>query len=171
MGLAAELGMTHIQSNVLQRMVQRVGATRLGTAVFSKVLGPLDRATHRLTGGRFTLAAIFGAFPVVILGTVGARTGKQRVNPVNAIPVGEDVALVGSNYGTGAAPGWAHNLRANPDATIAYDGDAIDVVAIEVDGQLFEDVFDAAIRIYAGYARYRREGGNKIPVFLLKQRR
>lgn len=170
MGTAAELGITDLEVNRLQRAVQRVGATRLGTALFSKVLDPLDRATHRLTKGKFTIASVLGAFPVAILHTVGAKTGQLRSNAVNVIPVGRDVALVASNYGSGTAPGWAHNLRANPSVSIAVERGMVEVVATEVEGEFYEAVFDAAIAIYPGYARYRTEGANRIPVFQLKLR-
>lgn len=167
MGLQTDIGYEQVGSNLMQRSLQRMGATRPGTAIFSKVMAPLDRGVYKLSKGRATAGRVFGNLPVVVLTTTGARSGQQRSTPLNAIPLAEDLALIGSNYGSGRAPAWAHNLVANPHATIAYNGAVDDVVASRIEGAEYEDAFAAAIRIYAGYAMYRTKATNEIPVFLL----
>jgi len=61
---------------MVQRSMQRLGSTRAGTAVFSRILGPTDRALLRFTNGRITAGGLFAALPVVLVMTTGARTGK-----------------------------------------------------------------------------------------------
>ena len=102
-----------------------------------------------------------------MLSTIGARTGEVRVHPLSAIPYEGDIALVATNYGRGKVPAWAHNLRCNPEAALNYRGRDFEVVAVEVDRADHDKVFAAAIRVYAGYARYRKKATNDIPIFRL----
>ena len=53
---------------------------------------------------------------MLYLSTVGARTGKQRLNPVGYEPDGENAWLVVASFGGAAQnPGWYHNVLAHPD--------------------------------------------------------
>ncbi len=167
MGLQSDMNLAPVEANRIQRLLQRVGATGIGTAAFSAILGPLDRLGHRLSKGRTTAGRSLGGLPVVMLTTIGARTGQKRTTPINVIPHGEDLALVASNYGRGTVPAWAHNLRANPAASLTFGGRDYRVVAREVGGSHYEQAFAAAITVYPGYARYRRKASNFIPIFVL----
>ncbi len=169
MGLQADVEFTPPpRANVIQRVLHTFGATRPGAFVFSKTLAPMDRVSYRLSGGRFTVAGKIGGFPLVMLTTTGARSGLERTSPLTAIPVGDDLALIASNYGIGRVPGWAHNLRANPDATILYGNHSVPVQAREASGDETEVIFASAARIYPGYRNYRERSVNPIPVFVLE---
>ncbi len=170
MGLQSELSLTAVTPNFMQRTLQRMGATAIGTAVFSVVMAPVDRVVHKMSKGRVTAGRSLGALPVVMLMTVGARTGERRTTPLSAVPFAEDLALIGTNYGRGRTPAWAHNLRANPQAVVTHQDRECSVVAVEADDEQYEAAFAAAIRVYPGYARYRRKAVNEIPVFLLTSR-
>ena len=167
MGLQKELGIAFAMPNAVQRALQRVAATGLGTALMSKVISSLDRLAYKASNGRFTIGRSLGAMPVVVLVTTGARSGLQRETPINVIPFEEDVALVGTNFGSGTTPAWAHNPFANPAASVAWRGMSVDVVARGATAIETEAVFAAADRIYPGYANYRRKATNTIPVFIL----
>ncbi len=168
MGLQRDMMLPIVKPNLVQRSLQRMGATSVGNAIFSAILGPLDRLSHRLTGGRTTVGRAVGGLPVVMLTTTGAKSGKQRTNPVNVIPFGDDLALVASNYGRGTVPGWAHNLIANPNATLTYRDQDHTIVAGAAEGDDYEEAFAAALVVYPGYARYRRNVTHTIPIFTLK---
>ena len=168
MGLQSDMRFAVASPNLLQRTLQRMGATSLGTKMFSLVLGPLDSLSHKVSRGRITIGRSLGALPVVMLTTTGARTGEMRTTPINAIPVDDDLALIGTNYGKGSAPGWCHNLRAEPRAVVTHEKRRYRVVAREADSVAYEDAFAAAISIYPGYSVYRRKASNHIPVFILK---
>lgn len=158
------------RANALQRAVQRFGQTSLGTAVFSKVLRALDLLFHRLSGGRTTFAGIFGGLPIVLLTTTGARSGLARTNPLTGIPHGDDLAVLGANYGLGVIPAWVYNLRADPNAELTFRDRTIEVGAREVSGEEAEQVFEAAYLLYPGYAVYRKRFAVPIPVFVLEAR-
>ena len=170
MGLQADMGMPPLRGGLLQRVLQRIGATRAGTAIIGAIVMPLDRLVYRLSRGRTTAARALGGFPVVLLTTTGARSGERRTIPTNVIPHRDDFALVGTNMGKGFTPAWAHNLRKTPAAVLTYAERDYPVVAAEIDGEEYEEVFTAAIDIYPGYARYRRASDHKAPIFILTGR-
>jgi deazaflavin-dependent oxidoreductase (nitroreductase family) len=147
--------------------MQRFGSSRIGTAIMTKVLPPVDRTVYRLTKGRATIAGPMAALPVIILTTTGARSGETRTSPLNAVPLGDDLALLGTNFGTGRTPGWAFNLRSHPEASLEYNGRSFAVIAREATPAEYEDVFAAATRVYPGYAGYRARATNVVPVFVL----
>jgi F420H(2)-dependent quinone reductase len=56
--------------------------------------------------------------PNLLLHSVGAKTGKPRVNTLTYATDGADFLIVSSNGGTNRYPGWYHNLKAHPDVEI-----------------------------------------------------
>ena len=168
MGVQTDLGYSIPHAGFLRRLVQRFGSTRAGTATLSRILRPLDRLVYRLTTGRATVAGLLGGFPIIMLTTTGARSHEPRTNPLTAIPFGDDLAVIGANYGLGVIPSWTYNLRAHPDATLAYQNTVVRVAAKEVTGQDAEKVFAAAFEIYPGYAVYRDRFKEPIPAFVLE---
>jgi len=106
---------------------------------------------------------------VVMFTTTGAKTGKRRTMPLLGIPVGEDLAVIGSNYGQKNTPGWVYNLEADPSATVGYRDRSVEVVARRADETETDRVFDLASAVYPGYAKYRvRADHRAIRVFVLE---
>lgn len=167
MGLQKDLGIDPVKPNPVQRTLQRVAATDRVTALIAKIISPLDRFAYKASKGRMTVGGSLGAVPVVVLATTGARSGLRRETPINVIPFEEDLALIGTNFGSGKTPAWAYNLFANPDASVAYRGKSLEVLARAATAAEGDIVFAAAERIYPGYANYRKKATNTIPVFIL----
>ena len=69
-------------------------------------------AEFRANGGR--VGGPFAGAPLLLLHTLGAKTGKERVNPVMYQAVGDDLAVFASKAGAPTNPDWYHNLLANP---------------------------------------------------------
>jgi deazaflavin-dependent oxidoreductase (nitroreductase family) len=86
-------------------------------------------AEFRANGG---VVARFGGLPVVIVHTVGARTGAVREVPL--IPVFEDdrMLLFGTAQGAPADPAWCHNLRAHPLVDIEFGAERFAAEVVEV---------------------------------------
>jgi len=59
-----------------------------------------------------------GVAPSLLLHTVGAKTGKRRTNTLSYFPDRGDYLVVASKGGDPKAPGWYHNLKANPNIEI-----------------------------------------------------
>jgi deazaflavin-dependent oxidoreductase (nitroreductase family) len=85
------------------------------------------RANDGVVGGAFAGSRL------LLLTTIGARTGERRVSPVAFTDDGETRILVASKAGSTAHPGWYHNLLSNPlahvEASVATGVDEYDAVA------------------------------------------
>jgi deazaflavin-dependent oxidoreductase (nitroreductase family) len=125
------------------------------------MLHGVGKGSASVTGGLI-------ANPTLLLSTVGAKSGQTHTAPLSAIPLGDGLALIGSNAGSGKVPGWAYNLRSNPVASVSYNGRTVEVIAREADENEHDAVFDAAVRIYPGYGGYRQRATHHIPVFVLE---
>jgi deazaflavin-dependent oxidoreductase (nitroreductase family) len=71
----------------------------------------------RANGGK---VAMFGASPVVILHTIGAKSGALREIPLVALVQGDDMTIFASSAGSPQHPDWYYNLLANPEIDIEY---------------------------------------------------
>ena len=159
---------TYAQAGPGRRAVRRFAATRVGDWLFANVLRRLDGPVYRLTSGRHTAANLLSGLPVVHLTTTGARTGRQRTVPVLGLPTPAGLAVIASNFGRPRQPGWYHNLRAHPGATVTVRGAVSRVHATEATGEVRERIWRAALEVFPGWASYeRRAAGREITVFLL----
>lgn len=152
----------------LRHLVIRISSTRCGAWLFSHTAHRLDRLTIRLSKGRFSLTGILAGLPVVTLTTIGARSGQPRTVPLVGIPEGDKVVLIASNFGRAHHPAWYHNLRVNPQATLAIHGQARTYVAREMTGPERAAYWRKAVDLNLGYAAYEaRTRGREIPVMVL----
>jgi deazaflavin-dependent oxidoreductase (nitroreductase family) len=83
----------------------------------------------RLSRGRF--GGRQQNLPVLILHTVGRKTGKPRQTPLLYLQDGERYVIVASRGGSDAPPAWWLNLQAAPEATIEIKGSKLRVTARE----------------------------------------
>ena len=149
--------------------MQKVASSRPGAWFFARTLYPLDRLLFRVTAGRLTVPALLAGLPVVMLTTTGARTGRQRTMPLVGIPVGDDLAVIGSNFGQRPTPGWVYNLEADPAGRVGYRDRSVEVVARRVDDVDADRIFEAGQAVYSGYAGYRVRADHRvIRVFVLE---
>jgi F420H(2)-dependent quinone reductase len=82
---------------------------------FAQVLRVHD-AVYRKTNGWIGHRTLW--IPSLLLHTVGAKTRKQRTTSLTYARDGDDYLVVASKGGAPQAPGWYHNLKADPDAEI-----------------------------------------------------
>lgn len=172
MGVQQQLGYAVPRANGLQRLTQRFASTRPGAWTFAKTAHHLDRLVLRATKGRSTLAAMVAGIPVVMVTTTGRRSGEGRTMPLLGVPIGDDLALLGTNFGQAALPAWYLNFGADPHGEVAYRDRTVAVTAREATEEEREEVMRTAAAIYPGYDRYReRITGRVIPVLVLESRR
>ena len=172
MGVLHDLGYEVKRANGLQRIMQAVGSSRPGAWMFSKTLYQPDKILFRATGGRLTVPSALAGLPVVMVTTTGAKTGQSRTMPLLGIPVGDDMAVIGSNYGQKNTPGWVYNLEADPSAVVGYRDRTVAVVARRADEIETDRVFELAGAVYPGYAKYRIRADHRvIKVFVFESAR
>jgi deazaflavin-dependent oxidoreductase (nitroreductase family) len=167
--LAAELGYAHRPDNLLRKAVKAFGASRPGAWVFARVLRHLDDVIGRVSKGRTSAPQLLAGLAVLDLTTIGRRSGQPRTSHLIGFPVGEAVALLGTNFGQESTPAWVFNLEADPHATVSYADRTVDVVARPATEAEFEQVLSEAAERYAGYAKYRQRIGTsrRLRVFVL----
>jgi deazaflavin-dependent oxidoreductase (nitroreductase family) len=168
MALQNELGYTVKMPNATQRAVQSFASTKPGAWVFQKTLYPMDRMLYSKSGGRITVAGIMAGLPVIVLTTTGAKSGQPRTMPLIGIPMGDGLAVLGTNYGQKPTPGWVYNLKADPSAIVEYRGISVEVVARLATPSEAEDAFALAAKVYPAYSEYRdRIEGREVAAFIL----
>lgn len=169
MGVLKELDYEVRSANAVQRFSQRIASSRPGSWTLQRMLYPIDKALYRLTKGRVTVPGLIAGLPVIMLTTIGVRSGQQRTMPLLGIPLGENMAVIGSNYGQKATPGWVYNLRANPRAAVGYQSKEVAVRARLATDDETEQAFRAASAFYGGYEKYRARADHRaIQAFILE---
>jgi deazaflavin-dependent oxidoreductase (nitroreductase family) len=121
------------------------------------------RANAGKVGGNFEGA------PMLILHTTGAKTGKERVNPLVYQAVGDDVAIFASKGGAPDNPDWFHNLRAHPDVTIEIGTETVPVRARVAEGDEHERIWTRQKELIPGFADYEAKTNRVIPVVVLER--
>ncbi|MGW0206384.1 nitroreductase family deazaflavin-dependent oxidoreductase [Streptomyces sp. NPDC003233] len=151
------------------RMVQKVSSTRWFAKVAPHVIPAVDRAVHRLTGGRYLLSTQM--LPGLILTSTGARSGQLRRTPLACMPQddGKSWLLVGSNFGRPGHPAWSHNLLAHPEASISWKGQDIPVTARLLAGEERAEAWQALLAFWPPYATYQARVTRQIRLFRLTQ--
>jgi len=134
-------------------------------ALLKRIVPPLDRALLRASRGWVNTAMQ----SVVLLETVGARSGKTRAVPMLCMPLGGDIVVVGSNWGKSSDPAWLHNLRANPRARVYFRGYVGAVRADEVSGAEREALWQRLVPFNPQYARYQDKTDRELPVIVLRR--
>ena len=105
--------------------------------------------------------------PVIVLTSVGARTGLLRKTALMRVEHDGEYAVVGSLGGGPKNPVWVYNLRKEPRVEL-QDGDARhDYVAREVDGDERAVWWERAVAAFPTYATYEKKTARLIPVFVL----
>lgn len=105
--------------------------------------------------------------PVVLLTTVGARTGKLRKTPLMRVEHEGEYAVVASLGGAPKNPVWYHNIKAHPHVELQDGTVTADYEAREVFGAEKAAWWQRALEVWPDYADYQRKTDRDIPVFVL----
>jgi deazaflavin-dependent oxidoreductase (nitroreductase family) len=119
------------------------------------------RANQGVVGGPFEGATL------LLLHHVGARSGKDRINPLVYNRDGDRYVVFASKAGAPTNPDWYHNLKAHPNITIEVGTDTIDVVASEASGDERDRLFNAQVDRSPQFGEYQAKTDRAIPVILL----
>jgi deazaflavin-dependent oxidoreductase (nitroreductase family) len=107
-------------------------------------------------------------YPVIILTTRGARSGKVRKTPLMRVEHDGDYAVVASLGGAPKNPVWYYNLVAHPDEVELQDGPSRwDMTAREVTGDERDQWWQRSVAAYPDYADYQSKTTRTIPIFVL----
>jgi len=131
-------------------MLTRESAT---TWLVKHVVSPMDRLLFRLTGGRLRLTI---GRPVLLLSTVGHRTGQVRQTPVFYLRDGEELVVCNVRPPGERTNPWPQNLDHQPAVEVTVEGHRQAVTARRATGKEVDRLWPRLIRIWPLYADYYR---------------
>ena len=106
--------------------------------------------------------------PIIVLTSVGARTGKLRKTALMRVEHEGHYAVVASLGGAPKHPVWYHNLKANPHVELQDGPTTRDYLAREVTGNEKATWWERAVETWPDYAKYQTKTSRQIPVFVLE---
>ena len=152
--------------NPVERLLEDFARSKAGGWYFLNVAMRVDRVLLPATRGRISSAP---GQQVLLLETVGAKSGERRRTPLVYVADGSHVVLIASKAGATRHPAWLHNLRANPHVKVLAPGLTGEYNAREAHGEERERLWHEAVDYYAGYDTYQdRAGVRQIPVVVLE---
>jgi deazaflavin-dependent oxidoreductase (nitroreductase family) len=107
-------------------------------------------------------------YPVVVVTSVGSKTGKLRKNPVMRVEHEGKYLAIASVGGAPKHPVWYYNLKANPLVELQDGPVKQDMIARELTGDERAEWWERAVAVYPTYAVYQAATDRLIPVFLLE---
>jgi deazaflavin-dependent oxidoreductase (nitroreductase family) len=108
--------------------------------------------------------------PMLLVHTIGARSGKEHVVPMRSLPDGESLYVFASAHGSDRQPDWYYNLVANPDITIEKGTETLAVRATVLHGAERDAIFARHAARFPIFTEYERKLARTIPVIRLDPR-
>jgi deazaflavin-dependent oxidoreductase (nitroreductase family) len=150
-------------------IVERVGGSKPFLRIAPKIVPPIDRFVHRVSGGRMTMTQLY--LPTILLTTTGRKSGEPRTAPLAAFPDGDRWIVVGSNFGRENHPAWTHNLLANPHASLVFKGTTYQITARMLEPEEQQEMWPQIIKMWPNFNKYSEyAGGRELRVFSLDRR-
>ncbi len=122
---------------------------------------------YRFTGGK--IGAHFGGMDVLLLETVGAKTGKNRTTPLAYFTQDENWVITASNAGSHHHPAWYYNLRHQSKAVVQVEDEQYRVTAMQADAETKERLWAHLIEKYPNFIAYQQKTNRDIPMFILSK--
>jgi deazaflavin-dependent oxidoreductase (nitroreductase family) len=106
---------------------------------------------------------------IVVVTSVGAKSGKLRKTPLMRVEHDGEYALVASLGGAPQNPVWYHNLKKNPHVELQDGPVKKDYIAREVSGEERDIWWERSVAAFPEYANYQKKTDRVIPIFVLTE--
>jgi deazaflavin-dependent oxidoreductase (nitroreductase family) len=126
------------------------------------------RQAERYETSNGSQAAELRGRPIIVLTSVGARTGKLRKTALMRVEHDGRYAVVASKGGAPKHPVWYYNLKAHPHVELQDGPMRRDYQAHEASGDEKALWWARAVEVWPDYARYQQKTARQIPVFVLE---
>lgn len=128
-------------------------------------------AEYEASGGERANTLLDTGLPILVVTTVGNKSGKIRKTALMRVEHDGQYALVASKGGAPTHPVWYYNLVTNPTSVVLQDGpEPFDVDVRELHGEEKATWWERAVAAYPPYADYQKKTEREIPVFLAARR-
>jgi deazaflavin-dependent oxidoreductase (nitroreductase family) len=146
-------------------IIMSFSSTRLGGWFFITIAPPIDRFLMRISGGRLNTGS--GIAPLLVLHTVGRKSGKPREAPLLYLTDAGRYVVIASKGGHPKHPDWYFNVTAEPNVSIVTGGQTIPCTAHEADETERARLWAIATEFNPGFNKYAERAGRTIPVMVL----
>jgi deazaflavin-dependent oxidoreductase (nitroreductase family) len=106
---------------------------------------------------------------VVLLTTVGAKSGQPRLTPLVYFTIDDRMLVAGSYGGAPVDPAWVHNLRANAKAHAEVGAKSYDVIAVELPLDERNALYEKVVELMPVFGEYQAKTTRVIPLFELQR--
>jgi len=121
------------------------------------------RANRHKTGGPFE------GRPLLLLTTIGAKSGKRHTTPMMYIPDGERLLVIASNAGAPTHPDWYRNLVAHPQVTVEVGSETFNATAVVTEREERQRLWTRIVELYPFFAEHQAKITRQIPVIVLSR--
>jgi deazaflavin-dependent oxidoreductase (nitroreductase family) len=129
-------------------------------------LGAAHRFVYSRSNGRF--AARWSGLQILVLETVGRRSGRRRQAPVCYLPEGENFVVVPANGGSRRVPAWWLNLSAAGEGIAVVGRLRCQVRPVLADGERRERLWRRLLVAYPGLDAYLARARRTVPIVVLE---
>ena len=134
--------------------------------IFIKWFMTINAFLIRFTHGR--IGSKLGTQTILILNTVGRRSGQPRSLPIAYFFYEGKYLIVESNWGKDNHADWYFNLQKQPQASIEVNGRTIKINASFADGQEYTRLWEYVTMKHPPYLEYQKMTERKIPIAVLQ---
>jgi deazaflavin-dependent oxidoreductase (nitroreductase family) len=119
------------------------------------------RANSGKVGGPFAGATL------LILHTIGAKSGKERINPVAYTTDGDRLVIIASKGGAPANPDWYANILTHPQVEVEVGTEQFQALAAVASEPERTRLYSKMVEMMPGFAEYEKKTSRVIPVIIL----
>ena len=111
----------------------------------------------------------FAGQPVLLLHTIGAKTGRERINPLVYTTDGEHLVIIASFAGAPRHPDWFYNILSQQDVTVEVGTERFRARATVTEGEERQRLFEQQAQQMPFFNDYQAKTTRQIPVVLLER--
>jgi len=104
---------------------------------------------------------------LILLHTTGAKSGKERINPLVTFEDGDRLVVVASKGGAPSHPDWYYNVVANPVVSVEYGTEEFQARAAVTEEPERTELYEKMEKTFASFSGYKEKAGRVIPVITL----
>lgn len=146
---------------------QKAAQSHRSGATLQRWVTNIHTSVYRWTGG--SIGGHMGKSPVLLLTTIGRKSGVARTTPLIYLADGTRIILVASNGGAQKHPLWWRNLLANPRAEVEVGRQHLHMTARQATPEERTQLWPRLVATYGPYEDYQKRTTREIPIVILER--